>query len=114
LSGVSGAGKTRLAVEVAWRAADRFEGAARVDLAAISDADDRGHSPMDPVGVKSSTVAGIVRSLRAREVLVVFDNCEHVLEAVAQRIDEVAASTTDCRLPGHQPGAAGVEGEQLY
>jgi predicted ATPase/DNA-binding SARP family transcriptional activator len=118
LVGVGGVGKTRLAVEVAWRVAGRFESAVLVDLAAVSDADDVVGAAATvlriPVGDKSSTVAGIVRSLRARCVLVVFDNCEHVLEAVAELIDEVAASTTDCRLLATSREPLGVEGEQLW
>jgi predicted ATPase/DNA-binding SARP family transcriptional activator len=118
LVGVGGVGKTRLAVEVARRVADRFESAALVDLATQSDPDGvvgaAATALRIPVGDKSSTVAGIVRSLRARDVLVVFDNCEHLLNAVSDLIDEVAAATTGCRLVATSREPLGVEGEQLW
>jgi predicted ATPase/DNA-binding SARP family transcriptional activator len=118
LVGVGGVGKTRLAVEVAWRIADSFESAALIDLAAVSDSDDVVGAAATvlriPVGDKRATVAGIIRSLRARDVLVVFDNCEHVLGAVSELIDEVAAAATGCRLLVTSREPLGVEGEQRW
>jgi predicted ATPase/class 3 adenylate cyclase len=118
LVGVGGVGKTRLAVEVAHRVADRFESAALVDLAAVSDPGGVVGATATvlriPIGDKTTTVAGIVRSLRARDVLVLFDNCEHVLDAVAELIDEVATAATGCRLVATSREPLGVEGEQLW
>ena len=86
LTGAGGAGKTRLAVEVAGELAGEFgDGVWYVDLAPIT------HPDVVPVTVARalglpdqpgrSTMDTLLRFVRDRHMLVVLDNCEHLLDA---------------------------------
>jgi predicted ATPase/DNA-binding SARP family transcriptional activator len=91
LSGPGGAGKTRLALEVGARMADRFpDGVWFVDLAPISEAALVAPAVAAGVGLlvgelaKSGNLeAALVERLRPRQLLVVLDNCEQVITGVA-------------------------------
>src|SRR6185312_8509625 len=97
LTGAGGAGKTRLAIEVAARTASEFsEGVRYVDLAPIT------HPAVVPVAVaralglpdqaQSSTMDTLVRSVGDQPILVVLDNCEHLLEPTASLVMELLGS----------------------
>ncbi len=88
LTGAGGVGKTRLAIRVAAEIATEFEdGAWYVDLAPITDPD------LVPVAVTGalgradqpgrSTTDTLVRAVGDRRMLVLLDNCEHLLDSVA-------------------------------
>jgi predicted ATPase len=88
LTGPGGCGKTRLALRAATLAADRFGGGAwLVELASLTDPALVPASVAEALGVTEhdavDPVAGIVRALADRDVLVVLDNCEHVLASAA-------------------------------
>jgi len=114
LTGVGGAGKTRLAIEVAREVADRFaDGVAFVDLTATRDAalvplliaqalDLRAADDRPPADL-------LAAALRDRRLLLVLDNCEHVLAAAplvatllaaAPRLTVLATSRLALRLYG--------------
>ncbi len=89
LTGAGGAGKTRLAVEIAAHIAPEFgDGVWYVDLAPITDpgvvpvAVARGLGLPDQPG--RSTMDTLLRFVRGRQLLVVLDNCEHLLDATAE------------------------------
>src|SRR5262245_54217824 len=86
LTGPGGTGKTRLAVEVAERLVDVFtDGVFFVDLAPLRDPDMVLGTVAQSLGAwdagERTVVENLVQHLRGRAVLVVLDNCEHVLEA---------------------------------
>jgi predicted ATPase/transcriptional regulator with XRE-family HTH domain len=88
LTGVGGVGKSRLAVEVATQAATAFpDGVAWVPLAAVSDpslvipAVGRAVGLSDVEGLDDAVV--VAGALRSARMLLVVDNLEHVLDAVA-------------------------------
>ena len=93
LTGVGGVGKTRLALQVAAEVLPEFrEGAWLVELAAVRDPDGvvervrggvRGECPCRPDAVEES----LVEFLRTKQLLLVVDNCEHLLEAVADLVE---------------------------
>jgi non-specific serine/threonine protein kinase len=88
LVGAGGSGKTRLALEVARRAAAGFAGAvAWVDLAALEDAALVPREVAGTLGLREegtgTPLDALVGFLRRRASLVVLDNCEHVVDAVA-------------------------------
>jgi len=88
LTGPGGIGKTRLALAVAHEVADNFaDGVSFVDLSLISDAALATGAMTRAVGATLETGPDpeeqLVAFLRPRQVLVILDNCEHLLEAVA-------------------------------
>jgi len=118
LTGVGGVGKSRLALEVASRALPNFaDGAWLAELAPISD-------PSAVVEVIAAALnvtqrqgqtlaAGIIDFLRSKQLLLVLDNCEHLLDATARFIDDIVrASPEVCVLATSREGLA-VAGERI-
>jgi predicted ATPase/class 3 adenylate cyclase/DNA-binding CsgD family transcriptional regulator len=96
LTGAGGAGKTRLAIEVASQMSDQFpDGVYYADLAPIA------HPDLVPLTVARvlglpdqpgrSITETLLCSVRDRQLLFVFDNCEHLLEASADLVNDVLA-----------------------
>ena len=96
LTGAGGAGKTRLAIEVAGQMGSHFpDGVFYADLAPIT------HPDVVPLTVARafglpdqpgrSITETLLRSVRDRRLLLVLDNCEHLLEASAELVNEVLA-----------------------
>jgi predicted ATPase len=115
LVGTGGAGKTRLALEVARRAVHAVEdGVALVELAAVSDpryVEDAVAAALDVRALPGRPlVDAVVDFLAPRAVLVVLDNCEHVLAAsaavvatllrAAPRVTVLATSREQLRVSG--------------
>ena len=103
LTGVGGVGKTRLALEVAARLADEFpdgvwvfELAAVTDPAAVPDAVAAVLGIVQQPGKSvSESVAG---ALEGRVRLLVFDNCEHVVDAAADLIESILAQSATVKV----------------
>lgn len=96
VTGPGGAGKTRLAIEVASRVADRFrDGATFVELAAISDPALVPLTIARSLAIKETSgqplLDSITKTLRAAERLLVLDNFEQVLEAAGLVADLLTA-----------------------
>jgi len=119
LTGPGGVGKTRLALEVAAQAVDQFpDGAWLVELASLGD----GSLVLETVastlrvkeqpGVPLQTT--LTNHLEMRRLLLVFDNCEHVLEAAAEVIDELLHACASLRVLATSREALGIAGESLY
>ena len=103
LTGPGGCGKTRLAVEVVGDVASRFsDGACWVDLqgvsepglvaAAIGGAVDVHERPEEAL---TDTLA---EQLHARQLLVVLDNCEHLVEACAELVGKLSSACPQLRV----------------
>jgi class 3 adenylate cyclase len=89
LTGAGGCGKTRLAAQLAADALDRFpDGVWWIELAPLADPAAVGPALGDAIGVKplpgQTSLQAAVAHLANASVLVVLDNCEHLLEACAQ------------------------------
>jgi predicted ATPase/DNA-binding SARP family transcriptional activator len=94
LTGPGGCGKTRLALEVAADALAQLpDGAWFVDLASLSDpalvAQAAALAVGVPIPASRSALEALVAHLATREVLIVLDNCEHLIEACACLVEEV-------------------------
>jgi predicted ATPase/class 3 adenylate cyclase len=116
LVGPGGTGKTRLAVEVGERAADRFvDGAVFVPLDSVAEPHLVGSAIVAGLGLRDTSGRGareqLLDNLPGREILLVLDNFEHVLAGVslvgellaaAPTLSIVATSRAPLRLAGEQ------------
>ena len=112
LTGVGGVGKTRLATEVAARLADEFpDGVWFFELAAVTDPAAVPDAVAAVLGITQQpgkTVSeSVAAALEGRVRLLVFDNCEHVLDAAADLIEAILAQSATVTDPGHQPRRIG-------
>jgi predicted ATPase/DNA-binding winged helix-turn-helix (wHTH) protein len=91
ITGPGGVGKTTLALAAAHHLQDGFaDGAIFVDLVTSNSADDLGRALADAAGVEGEASRSIDRladHLASRRILIVLDNCEHVLGQVADAVD---------------------------
>jgi predicted ATPase/DNA-binding CsgD family transcriptional regulator len=94
LIGPGGVGKTRLALQVADEMNHLFEnGVYFVELAAVSDGGDVPAAVIHALGVVDQSnrdaITKLIEYVRDREILLILDNCEHVLAGVALLVNEV-------------------------
>jgi len=119
LTGPGGCGKTRLALRAAALAADGFEDGARlVELASLTD------PALVPVAVAGALgvpeqdagdpMAGVVRALANRELLIVLDNCEHVLGAAGRAAVMLAGQCPRVRIMTTSRERLDVPGEFVF
>jgi predicted ATPase/DNA-binding SARP family transcriptional activator len=113
LIGPGGTGKTRLALEVSGTASD----AAFVDLTRIDPGDDLAIGVAGQLGIDQrsgqSPTERLVEALHTHDLLVVLDNCEHVLDDAAALADELLGSTSGVRILATSREALAIDGEQV-
>jgi predicted ATPase len=119
LTGVGGVGKTRLAVEVAARLADEFpDGVWVFELAAVADPTAVPDAVAAVLGVThqpgKSVSESVAAALEGRVRLLVFDNCEHVLDAAADLVDAILDQSATVRIVATSREGLGVVDEQLW
>ncbi|MGP4054904.1 ATP-binding protein [Mycobacterium sp. 4D054] len=114
--GPGGAGKTRLAVETADRARDRFDdGAWYVDVADVTDPAQVPHAAAQALVMSEAVGATeVARHIGDRHLLLVVDNCEHLLDASAALIAAVLRGCPAVTVLATSREPLGVGGEQLY
>jgi predicted ATPase/DNA-binding CsgD family transcriptional regulator len=119
LTGSGGVGKTRLAIQVAERQRLAFaDGVAFVSLAPIADPALVPRAIVDGLGLQPDrnrpALETLVRQLRTRELLLVLDNCEHVLAASGEVADALLRACSGVRIlaTSHEP--LGVGGERVW
>ena len=113
LTGVGGVGKTRLALEVAARLVDDFpDGVWFFELAAVTDPAAVPDAVSAVLGITqqpAKTVSeSVAAALEGRVRLLVFDNCEHVLDAVADLVDAILAQPATVRIVATSREGLGV------
>jgi predicted ATPase/class 3 adenylate cyclase/DNA-binding CsgD family transcriptional regulator/tetratricopeptide (TPR) repeat protein len=116
LTGAGGAGKTRLAVQVAADVADEFaDGVWYVDLAPLTDPAVMPVTVARALGLADQpgqpTMDVLRRFVRHREVLILLDNCEHLLDASAELITDLLATCPALTLLTTSREPIGVAGE---
>lgn len=119
LTGAGGVGKTRLAVEAARGVAAAFDdGVWWCDLASVPDA----ASLTGAVGemlaatpqLGMTPVAAIVDSMKDRRALIVFDNCEHVLNTAADLVEALMAGCPNVTVLATSRQLLDLPGEQVW
>jgi predicted ATPase/class 3 adenylate cyclase len=119
LIGPGGIGKTRLAIEFARALEATFpDGAWLVDLSALERDSEVWPAVAEallilPVPGTDPRIQVLERLQRARAILVM-DNCEHVLDPVADAVTELGSTCGELFLINTSRRALGVEGEALY
>jgi predicted ATPase/DNA-binding SARP family transcriptional activator len=124
LIGPGGVGKTRLATQMAARLRDRHPGGAwLVDLAGVTDPDAVSPVAAATLGAAGSTLAGshppetttehIVRHLAGRSLVVVLDNCEHVIDQAAILAHTLVAAVPGLRMIATSREPLRVPGERV-
>src|SRR5204862_4100040 len=103
LTGSGGCGKTRLALQVAAEVAEQFaDGVWLVELAALTDAALVPQSVATALGVREEPgrplTATLTEYLRPKSLLVVLDNCEHLLSACAELADGLLRACPKLRI----------------
>ncbi|MFC9970527.1 BTAD domain-containing putative transcriptional regulator [Spirillospora sp. NPDC127200] len=134
LTGPGGVGKTRLAVETASRAAaDHPDGVWLVELAgldgtagtcgvarvaetvaAVLDIRDDAAPGMPRSGVPADPAERLADALRTRRVLLVLDNCEHVVDAVAALSGRLLRAAPEARILATSQEPLGLAGESVW
>ena len=119
LTGPGGCGKTRLALRVAALAADGFgDGARLVELASLTDPALVPASVAEALGVSERDAAnpmtGVVRALADRELLIVLDNCEHVLGSTSRVVVMLAEQCPRVRILITSRERLDVPGELVF
>src|ERR1700736_1989279 len=103
LTGVGGVGTTRLALEVAARSAPEFpEGVWVIELAAVGDPAAVPDAVAAVLGITQqpgmSLADSVAAALEGRSRLLVFDNCEHILDAAADMVDAILARSATVKI----------------
>jgi non-specific serine/threonine protein kinase len=119
LLGAGGCGKTRLALRAASDLLGRYpDGAWFVDLAGLSDPALVPQAAATALGVRDEPDRPILESLTAhaatRELLIVLDNCEHLLAACSALSSALLAAAPGCRLLATSREALNAAGEARW
>jgi predicted ATPase len=119
VTGPGGVGKTRLAGEVLRQVAGRFaDGVLVVELAAVTDPALVPAMVATVLGLHQAPGVPIMDALAARlarpQLLLVLDNCEHVLDAVAQFCATILLSADDIRILATSREPLGLPEEARY
>ena len=119
LTGIGGVGKTRLALQVAAELLSEFDdGAWLVELASLAEAgllaDTIGaalHVPHDPTIV---ALERVLHHMAARRSLIVIDNCEHLIDDVAEMVHTILRTCPDVHVLATSREGLAVTGEALW
>lgn len=113
LIGVGGVGKTRVALAAAERVVPEHDLGVFVDLTEVNDDKDVVAALARSLGLSSPTRDAIGVALSDRRVLVVLDNCEHLLDAVADLVDDVLEMSPSSKVLATSREGLAVDGEHL-
>ncbi len=117
LTGVGGVGKTRLALQVAAEVLPRFkDGAWLCELASVRDPDQVVDAVAGALRVTArpgwSLEDSLVAYLRDQELLLVLDNCEHLLRPVARLVASIEAAGAGIRVLATSREGLNIRAEQ--
>jgi predicted ATPase/DNA-binding CsgD family transcriptional regulator len=119
LTGSGGSGKTRLALAVASEVMEGYEdGVWLVELASLSDPDLVAQAVASVLGVREASGSPLLGTLsdhlRSRTMLIVLDNCEHLIEACADFAEALLRRCPDLSILATSREALGMTGETIF
>jgi predicted ATPase/DNA-binding CsgD family transcriptional regulator len=119
VTGAGGSGKTRLACEVARQVSGRFaDGAWLVELAPVQDPAQVAPAVAAVLGVREqpgvAAADAVARVLARQQMLLVLDNCEHVIGAAAELCARLLTACDDVRVLATSREPLAVAGEGRY
>lgn len=119
LTGSGGCGKTRLCLQVAADSLERFpDGAWLVELAPLSDPERVPQAVATVLGLKEEPGKTISQTLsehlKDKRVLLILDNCEHLLESCARLADMLMRQIPHLTVLASSREALAIQGEQAY
>jgi predicted ATPase len=119
LTGSGGVGKTRLAIQVVVDILEMFpDGVWFLDLAPLTDPALVASTLINVLGLRESTELSandlLINYFRSRTALVIFDNCEHLIEACAQIINSLLGSCENLSILATSRETLRVSGELNY
>jgi predicted ATPase/DNA-binding CsgD family transcriptional regulator len=115
LTGTGGAGKTRLALQLAADSLESFDAVCLVELAALAEPELVGEALTAALGVRPlpglSAIEASCAYLADRRALVVLDNCEHLLASCADLSETLLGACREVRVLATSRTPLGVAGE---
>jgi predicted ATPase/class 3 adenylate cyclase len=119
LLGMGGLGKTRLSLQIAADVLDQYaDGVWFVDLAPIKEASLVPNIAAQVLGVREESGTPLLQTLaahvRERELLLIIDNCEHLVSACATLANTLLQATPKIRILATSREALHIRGEQTY
>ena len=119
VTGSGGVGKTRLIIASAQGLVERFAaGVWLIELAAQSDPERLTTTLASALGIEIKDTASaretLIRHLRDKEMLLLLDNCEHLIDAVASLLNALLAVAPQIQVLTSSQEVLGVVGEQVF
>jgi predicted ATPase/DNA-binding XRE family transcriptional regulator len=118
ITGSGGCGKTRLALEVARAHIERFpQGVLYVEFAPLADGSLVVQTIATTIGVRAigrSPSDSLAEFLCGRQMLLILDNCEHVIDACAEIVDRLLRACPGLRIVATSRERLNVGGEAVY
>jgi predicted ATPase/class 3 adenylate cyclase len=119
LTGAGGTGKTRLAIEVVKQVQDQYpDGAWLIDFVAVPEGSLILQAIASALGVREEPSRPIVQTLtdylRSKKLLLLFDNCEHLIVACAQVAETLLQACPELCILTTSREALGIGGENQY
>jgi len=119
LTGPGGVGKSRLALELAHRLLPHFpDGVWVTELAPLSDPKLIGAAVVATLGlqIRAPELSGtrLAAALASKQMLLVLDNCEHVVDAAASFVEDLLRAASALQIVTTSREPLGAEGEQVY
>lgn len=119
LTGSGGTGKTRLSLQVASEVLDSFkDGVSLVELAPIADPALVPQTVGTALGIRELSGRAIqdllIDFLHTKQLLLILDNCEHLIDTCAQLADQLLRTCSTLRILASSREALGIAGEHVY
>ena len=119
LTGAGGCGKTRLSLQVAAELLDGTgDGVWLVELAAVSDPDAVPSAICGALGIAPrpgrAALEALLDALGPQDLLIVLDNCEHLIDACAKTADALVRRCPRVHLVATSREPLGIDGETIY